>query len=141
MVLLNDSIPGQYHVCREVEAICRAGSMTMEDYQDHIRRSAYNLVQNPAMGVRVVMETDEVLAEGTLVGRIHQERISRTKRFHDMIQQKYDCLNEQSFQSIIRCRRCGHEEVSMVEKQTRSADEAASVFCVCMACKNRWVIR
>ena len=138
---LLESLPEDFATCREIEAVCRARSATLETYHDHVLRCAYNLKQNPSMGRRVTCETDEALAVGTLVGRIHEERRHRTRRFHDMLQQKFEALNDRSFQAVVRCRRCGSEEVSIVEKQTRSADEAASVFCVCIQCKNRWVIR
>jgi DNA-directed RNA polymerase subunit M/transcription elongation factor TFIIS len=58
-----------------------------------------------------------------------------------MLQEKYDALNDRKFQAIVRCRRCGSEEVTWDEKQTRSADEGATVFCACQTCKNRWVMR
>ena len=38
---------------------------------------------------------------------------------------------------LIRCR-CGSTDVLLVEKQTRSADEAATLFCYCVACKSKW---
>ena len=59
----------------------------------------------------------------------------------NVVQEKYDSLNDRQFQAIVRCRRCGSQEVSWEEKQTRSADEGATVFCVCTTCKNRWVMR
>ena len=58
-----------------------------------------------------------------------------------MLQEKYDELNDANYAAIVRCRRCGSAEVTWEEKQTRSADEAATVFCVCTTCKNRWVMR
>ena len=58
-----------------------------------------------------------------------------------MLQEKYDALNDKTFESIVRCRRCGSGEVTWEEKQTRSADEGATVFCACTVCKNRWVLR
>ena len=58
-----------------------------------------------------------------------------------MLQEKYDSLNDRTFQAIVRCRRCGSQDVTWEEKQTRSADEGASLYCTCAVCKNRWVIR
>jgi DNA-directed RNA polymerase subunit M/transcription elongation factor TFIIS len=82
-----------------------------------------------------------VLTEDTLVGRIHLECRNRHVRFHAMLQDKYDSLNDRTFTAIVKCRRCGSEEVTWEEKQTRSADEGATVFCSCSTCKNRWVMR
>jgi DNA-directed RNA polymerase subunit M/transcription elongation factor TFIIS len=100
-----------------------------------------NLEANEKVGLDVVYLSDATLAKGTIVGRIEEERRARHSRFERMLEEKYEALNDQKFQAIVRCRRCGSEDVSWEEKQTRSADEGASVFCVCTTCKNRWVVR
>ena len=42
-------------------------------------------------------------------------------------------------QSVIICNRCGvGSEVEWSIVQTRSADEASTVFCVCRGCSARW---
>lgn len=128
-------------VCKNVESACHAESMSPSEYDDRIRHAAFNLHENPNLDINVLYVSDEVLTENTLVGRIEMERRSRKERFEHMIQEKYDALNDREFQAIIRCRRCGSEDVSWEEKQTRSADEGATVFCSCQTCKNRWVIR
>jgi len=38
----------------------------------------------------------------------------------------------------IKCEKCGHHEASYTEVQIRSADEPATVFYCCCACKHRW---
>jgi len=42
--------------------------------------------------------------------------------------------------SLVQCRRCGSEETTVQEKQTRSADEAATMFCTCTKCGKEWRI-
>jgi len=126
---------------REVESACHAASTSAAEYDDHVRRAAFNLFHNARAGTGVVRADDRDLIAGTLVGRIEAERAARTQRFEHMLQEKYDALNDRKFQAIVRCRRCGSQEVTWEEKQTRSADEAASVFCACLECKNRWVMR
>ena len=126
---------------RDVEARCHALSHTEHEYHDHIRRAACNLHANPHLGLDVVCAPDGALTEGTLVGDIAAQRRARADRFERMLAEKYEALNDATFQSIVRCRRCGCEEVSWDEKQTRSADEGATVFCVCTRCKNRWIMR
>lgn len=128
-------------VCREIESLCHSVSAGRQEYKDHIRHAAYNLRQNPRLGLEVVCAADGELAKGTVKGRIEAESQARQKRFEEMLQEKYDALNDKTFTAIVRCRRCGSEEVSWEEKQTRSADEGASLFCVCNTCKNRWVTR
>ena len=130
-----------FALCREVEAACHAAAATPHEYVDHVRRAAFNLRENPRVGVEVVHAADAALVEGTLLGRIQHESAARVARFEQMLQEKYDALNDRQFQAIVRCRRCGSQEVSWEEKQTRSADEAATLFCVCTQCKHRWVVR
>lgn len=139
--LLSDARPSDLALCREVEAACHAASTTSLEYGGHVRRAALNLKQNLRVGIEVVHSSDKKLAEGTIVGRIETERRARADRFEQMLQEKYDALNDRQFQVIVRCRRCGSHEVSWEEKQTRSADEGATVFCVCTTCKMRWVMR
>ena len=126
---------------RDVEALCHSLTHTENEYYDHIRRSACNLYSNPQAGLRVVCTPDAALTKNTLVGDIAEERIARSQRFERMLEEKYEALNDATFQSIVRCRRCGCEDVSWDEKQVRSADEGATVFCVCTRCKNRWIMR
>ena len=128
-------------LCRDVEALCHALSCTELEYHDHVRRAACNLGANPHVGLELVCSPDDALTDGTLVGRIADERVARARRFERMLEEKYEALNDATFQSIVRCRRCGSEEVSWDEKQTRSADEGATVFCVCTHCNNRWTMR
>ena len=138
--LLAASRPDDPLLCRETEARCHAAASCTSDYEDEVLRCAVNLRQNPALR-EVVGVDDDRLAEGTLVGRVAAERKAREDRFERMMQEKYEALDDEQFQAIVRCRRCGSKEVSWEEKQTRSADEGATVFCVCTACKNRWVVR
>ena len=126
-------------IARDVEAACHANSSTEQEYYDHVRRAAFNLTQNSAVNSEVVYLSDDALLEGTLSGRIQDERTQRLERFRNMLQEKYESLNDGNFEAIVRCRRCGSSEVFFEEKQTRSADEAASVYCACITCKNRWV--
>lgn len=130
-----------FSTVRNVEALCHSLSLDVTEYLDNIKRCAYNLKENPSFGVSVVCSSDHALTHGTLVGRIEEKRRERNERFEKMLQEKYDSMNDASIGSLIRCRRCGSTEVTWEEKQTRSADEAATVFCSCSTCKNRWVVR
>lgn len=141
MALLHSVRPEDLVLCREVESHCHAAATTVQEYHDRIIRCAYNLKLNQAIGINVVYDSDAILSAGTVVGRIYAEREAKKIRFERMLQEKYEALDDEKFQAIVRCRRCGSEEVSWEEKQTRSADEGSSVFCVCTKCKNRWVMR
>ena len=130
-----------YTLARETEALCHSMSSTEDVYWDKIFRARFNLAQNSSVNADVVLMSDEELAIGTIIGRIETERIIRDERFQQMLQDKYDALNDETFEPIVRCRRCGGQEVSWEEKQTRSADEGSTVYCVCTTCKHRWVMR
>mgnify|MGYP001997108189 CR=1 FL=1 len=95
-------------------------------------------VAKPLPQPRVVALDD---AEATTVGFMERDRLAKRERFEKMLADKYDSLNDESFQAIVKCQRCGSNEIRWEEKQTRSADEGAPVFCTCLACKNRWVLR
>jgi DNA-directed RNA polymerase subunit M/transcription elongation factor TFIIS len=40
----------------------------------------------------------------------------------------------------IQCFKCKSKKVKKIEKQTRSADESATIFAFCTVCGNRWKI-
>ena len=128
-------------VCRRVESACHAHSATAVEYVDRVRHAAFNLRENASVGVEVVRASDAVLTAPTVVGRIRAEAEARRVRFDEMLKEKYEALNDRTFEAIVRCRRCGNTDVTWEEKQTRSADEGATVYCACPVCKNRWVMR
>ena len=133
--------PNSFLLCRDAEALCHSVSATPTEYNEHVRRSAHNLSHNPDIRQEVVVASDAEVSQGCLVGKIDAEREARMERFNQMLQEKYDALNDKTFEAIVRCRRCGDENVTWEEKQTRSADEGATLFCTCIACGNRWVLR
>ena len=128
-------------LCRNVESLCHEVATTPSEYLDCVRHAAFNLHANPAVREEVVHASDDILTHGTLVGRIRDEARARKIRFDAMLKEKYEALNDRTYEAIVRCRRCGNEDVTWEEKQTRSADEGATVFCACSVCKNRWVMR
>ena len=139
--LLAEARPADLGLARDVEAACHALAHSADEYGDHVRRAAFNLHANPALGREVVDADEDALTRGVLVGRIRDETRARAERFERMLQEKYDALNEGEYTAIVRCRRCGSTEVAWEEKQTRSADEGGTLFCACTTCKNRWVVR
>ena len=128
-------------LCRMVESSCHANSTTATEYLERVRHAAFNLSANPDLRENVLFASDEILTKGTIVGRVRDEGVIRQTRFAEMLQEKYNALNDKKFEAIVRCRRCGNEDVTWEEKQTRSADEGATVYCSCTVCKNRWVMR
>ena len=139
--LLLSTRPNDVQMCRNLESSCHANSRTMTEYLERVRHVAFNLTMNETVNDNVVFASDRLLTTNTLVGRVRNERIVRQERFAEMLKEKYDSLNDKKFEAIVRCRRCGNEDVVWEEKQTRSADEGATVYCSCPVCKNRWVMR
>tara|TARA_B100000214_G_scaffold374110_1_gene356015 strand:+ start:2177 stop:2626 length:450 start_codon:yes stop_codon:yes gene_type:complete len=127
--------------CRELESAIHSKSKTSNEYFNNILRNAWNLKNNEELNsVSMVFQPDRELIKGTILERIEIETKARSERFEKMLQEKYDSINEKKYGSLIKCRRCGSSEVSYEEKQTRSADEAATIFMACSTCKNRWIM-
>ena len=42
------------------------------------------------------------------------------------------------YHSLLKCPRCKKNKVEMNERQTRSADEPTTKFCLCTVCGKRW---
>lgn len=46
--------------------------------------------------------------------------------------------NMPMYNSLLKCPRCKQNKVEMNERQTRSADEPTTKFCLCTVCGKRW---
>ena len=141
--LLRSHEPQRILLCREVESCIHASSTNDSEYKDSLLRACFNMTANPSLDDPVLIATapDNLLTAGTLLEQIETEVTMRRKRFENMLEEKYEALNDLTYEALVRCRRCGSSEISWEEKQTRSADESMSLFCVCTKCKNRWVVR
>ena len=128
-------------LCLETEARCHALTTSVSDYHDLILRCAHSLRLNSSLGKEVAMLTDAETQRGTILEDVENERKQRRQRFEEMLQEKFESMDDETFKSIVTCRVCGSNDVQWEEKQTRSADEGATVFCTCIKCKNRWVMR
>lgn len=135
------SIRSDFDFCRDIEARCMSCSTTRVEYESAVRHMAYNLWYNPDLNENVLYADDSHMTTNTLVGVMESEKRARQLRFERILQEKYDSLNDFQFRAIVKCRRCGSEEVTWEEKQTRSADEGCSLFCQCKSCFKRWVLR
>lgn len=61
---------------------------------------------------------------------------------HKIRQNEEDDFIENPFQveeGVLECYKCGSKRTISYTKQTRSADEPASVIATCINCKNKWV--
>ena len=135
-----DNIPKS----RDIESAIHSFSTTIDEYVDKAQQIILNLKHNPALkeyGIELVMRSDTDLARGTIVEDIERETQDRKIRFEQMLHEKYEMMNDKSYKETLKCRRCGSPEVTWEQKQTRSADEASTIFCTCTKCKNRWTMR
>ena len=129
---------------RRVEALAHAISRSDVHYVDKVHQLLFNLDANPKLherGRSVVLMDDAEMAVGTVIEDIETQRSAQKARFEQIVQEKYDRLSAQSSVTALRCRRCGSDDVSAEQKQTRGADEAMTVFCTCAKCSNRWTMR
>ena len=138
--VLAEVVP-EFGLAREIEAHVHASALDASEYVESLRRVCQNLRANPALGLDVVRVCDDQVAEGTILQQIDNERKKRAVVFKAMLREKYESLNDQHFNAIVKCRRCGSVDVAYDEKQTRSADESATLFCKCTKCSLRWVVR
>ena len=130
-----------FELCREIESAVHSKSQTINDYLNNILRVAWNLKSNNNINdVSVVFKKDNDLIYGTFLETIERATKERTERFEQMLQEKYDSINESGYGTLLKCRRCGSSEISYEEKQTRSADESATIYVFCSTCKNRWIM-
>lgn len=130
-----------FPLCREIESAIHSKSQTTNDYLNNVLRVSWNIYKNPSIdSVSVVFEKDVNLIFGTIIEKIEKATKERNERFERMLQEKYDSINESGYNTLLKCRRCGSSEISYEEKQTRSADEAATIFVSCSTCKNRWIM-
>lgn len=128
-----------FSTARTVEAHCHAAAVCPLDYVDNVLRAHFNLRHRPD-DPWILCRSDAELAETTVRGRIDKESAVRRKRFEEMLQEKYDAIDDVRYTPLERCRRCGGSDVSWEEKQVRSADEGMTVFCFCRTCRNRWKV-
>lgn len=133
-----------WSVARDIEASIHSISDACSTYQNNIQRIVFNLYNNPALvklGAEVVLLTDEDMARGTIVEEIEREIRESRERFDQIVQEKYELVNRDTYKATLRCRRCGSGDVQCDQKQTRGADEAMTVFATCQKCNNRWTMR
>ena len=129
---------------REIESSIHSISQSLVEYNDKIQEITFNLKLNPKLvesGSDLILYTNAEMAKNTIIEDIENETKIRKQRFEQMLQEKYEMLNDKSFKSTLKCRRCGSTEIAWEQKQTRGADEAMTVFCTCGKCNNRWTMR
>ena len=108
------------------------------DYEAKVRQLAWNLSKTPAL----LEYTPEVLV------RLDNKTMARgtdieqwTSEFEIEMANEAQLVNsdtQSNSTSLLKCRRCKSDRISTKQVQTRSADEAMTVFCSCDNCNLRW---
>ena len=111
-----------------------------EPWQDKMQQLIYNLEINQKY--LLSKYTPEQLIQLNNASLIDNITDAETKQ-HQQTMEVYHRLLKKRFgdkgSKTILCRRCGEKgNVEWVPKQTRSADEGSTIFCVCRNCKTRW---
>lgn len=125
----------------QIESAIHSIAASKEMYIDKHKELLHNLRQNPSIarhGKNIIKLSDDDMAEGTVLKLLQNEAAMRIKRFDQILQEKYDSMSDKTCVSSLKCKKCGSSDVTWEQKQTRSADEAMTVFCTCSKCKQRW---
>jgi DNA-directed RNA polymerase subunit M/transcription elongation factor TFIIS len=130
-----------FATARLIESQIHASSFGKDEYLCGVRRVCANLRLNGAVQTEAAFLCDELVSRNTIIEDIEEERKKRATIFKQMLHEKYEALNDKQFNAVVKCRRCGGSEIVFDEKQTRSADESATIFCACSKCGLRWVVR
>ena len=138
---LQDTTKSAYDSLRSINARldARYKPHTVE-WHDKAQQLLYNLSVNSEYLLRThTLDTIIELNNETLSENFHDVDVKR--RIEDM--KNYNTLLERQFGDLesrtIQCRRCGPKsKVTWEIKQTRSADEGSTIFCVCLGCQTRW---
>lgn len=104
------------------------------------------LIASPASAHRAacsfVVASDDALASGTIVERVHGQQRAKAEHFESLLrmrsQHDQETTARSSEHAVLKCRKCKSVDITWTQKQTRGADEAMTIFCVCNTCKNRW---
>lgn len=141
----NTKCANVFMTARNIEADIHDTSLNDQHYMDNILKCSVLCKVNPSAHQieQLVCAPEDVTLKGTILERINTTENERRRLFNQMLQEKYDSLDACSSQytSSLACRRCKSTDVSWEQKQTRSADEGMTVYCVCSACNHRWTMR
>lgn len=140
----DDGSPDAAELARDIEAVAHGACVTREHYADLARRCIRNCAENPACATPdMPLRSDAELTKGTVLARVRESDRVRREIFHNMLREKFEQIEDRDarYKSSLRCHRCKSSDVTWDLKQTRSADEASTAFCVCAKCNHRWTIK
>lgn len=122
--------------------ITSAPSTTLvPDFEAKVRQIAWNVSVSPGLLQKytpsvLVHLDDTTLAAGTDVERWHTTHAASMEQ-HALLREEHK-VDADVNSGALTCNRCLSHDVEVHQKQTRSADEGMTVFCVCNKCGMRW---
>lgn len=139
--ILAKTLQDDLAMARDIEAHAHSAAVDESHYFDLVLKSALNCRVAPAnAAANMACMPDDHLVRGTVVQRVRETEDERRNLFARMLEEKYESIRSKE-DSSVKCRRCNSTEILVEQKQTRSADEGMSVYCVCATCNNRWTMR
>lgn len=115
-----------WDVARMTEANAHAISSSESKYIDNIQQVIFNLKNNPVLKTNesIVLMTNADTAKGTIIEDIQKMSVENKKKFEQIVQEKYETISKSTCRATLKCRRCGSDDVSCEQKQTRGAGES-----------------
>ena len=110
-------------------------------YAMHMRSLLYNMSLQPGLrhlpAASLAAMDSAQLRQGTVLESIERDEAQRRVQFEGMLKETYDSLCTDA-PATISCRRCKKSNLDFSQKQTRSADEAMTIFTTCRDCGQKW---
>ncbi|CAD5211211.1 unnamed protein product [Bursaphelenchus xylophilus] len=125
------------------EAIFQFTGGVNDRYRSNIRSRIFNLrdKKNPALRENVLTGAvrPERFAQMTAEEMASDEMKKQRESFHkEAINEHQMAVQEGTPSDMFRCGRCGKNNCTYNQMQTRSADEPMTTFVFCRTCGNRW---
>ncbi len=119
---LSDYIPLDIGWCRQIEHYAFERFPNVVAYQRSMKRCAHYLRHHAREADLDDLET--LVADGPL---------------HDDDDEEEEVEEEEEAgDGLLQCFKCKSTRIESYQRQTRSADEAMTMFCMCLSCHHRW---
>ena len=94
---------------------------TQFEYMDKCKQITFDLLKNPNLATKY---SPNVITQLSSKKTKKKQQIEHTKTSNST--------------GFLICHKCKSKDIDWTQRQTRSADEAMTVFCECRQCGNRW---
>lgn len=127
---------------RDIDSCLAFMHPTSAYYKAAVYRLIFNIASNQALmdvsANELCLMTNEEMARGTIVERVQKQEQQRRQMYINLLKDKANEVQSNEENSLIKCRKCGSDDLSFSQVQLRSADEPMSCFFSCNGCGNRW---